>query len=289
MANELAKTQQHGLSVSGQVHIGSTREVFALAEALAKAKGFVPRSLAGDPNAIAAAILTGIELGMGPMEAMRSIHMVEGKPTMAAEVMLARALKAGVRWRWLQTTSEIAECEIEGTRMAFTMRDAQAAGVAGKDNWRKYPAAMLRARCISAAVRAVRPDVLGPQVYTQEELQPDARVVVDSQNMIVETVHEGPANAPVHVSVLPSLVTSAPARAQLSDVTSEAELVAWCAANAANIAKTDGARRDKAKTRIVETAQGLECDPVVALEAAGLAIAECAQALSDAKAAIEGF
>ena len=40
------------------------------------------------------------------------------------------------------------------------MAEAQAAGVATKDNWRKFPAAMLRARAASALVRAVYPDVL---------------------------------------------------------------------------------------------------------------------------------
>jgi hypothetical protein len=54
-------------------------------------------------------------------------------------------------------TERIGESE---TRMSFSIKDAQTAGVTGKDNWRKYPAAMLRARCIAALSRAVYPDLL---------------------------------------------------------------------------------------------------------------------------------
>jgi hypothetical protein len=35
----------------------------------------------------------------------------------------------------------------------FTIEDAGCAGLLAKDNWRKYPAAMLRARCISAVAQ----------------------------------------------------------------------------------------------------------------------------------------
>jgi len=55
--------------------------------------------------------------------------------------------------------------------MSFTIEQAQRAGVTGKDNWKKYPEAMLRARCISALARAVYPDVvLG--IYETDELEP---------------------------------------------------------------------------------------------------------------------
>jgi hypothetical protein len=56
------------------------------------------------------------------------------------------------------------------TPMTFTIEEAQAAGVAGKDNWRKYPKAMLRARCIAALARTVYPDLLAG-VYETEELE----------------------------------------------------------------------------------------------------------------------
>jgi hypothetical protein len=55
----------------------------------------------------------------------------------------------------------------------FTMEEAKQAGVAGKDNWRKYPKAMLFARALSAGVRAHCPDVSVCPVYVPEELGAD--------------------------------------------------------------------------------------------------------------------
>ena len=52
----------------------------------------------------------------------------------------------------------------------FSLEDAARAKLAG-DNWQKYPAAMLRARVITAAARAYAPDVLDG-VYDPDELSP---------------------------------------------------------------------------------------------------------------------
>lgn len=163
------------LVVSGNVRLDGVADVFKLASALAQAEGFIPRGLVGKPNAIAAAILTGLELGLGPMEAMRSIHIVEGKPTMSADLMLARAIRAGVRIEWEQCDGEAAILRLERSGMkhrhSFTIGEARAAGLATKDVWKKYAPAMLRARCVSAALRAFAPDVLGAGVYTPEEVE----------------------------------------------------------------------------------------------------------------------
>jgi hypothetical protein len=50
------------------------------------------------------------------------------------------------------------------------MEDAHRAGLSGKGPWKSYPAAMLRARAISAMARAMFPDALSGVVYTPEEL-----------------------------------------------------------------------------------------------------------------------
>lgn len=162
------------LAVSGNVRLDGVGDVFKLAQALSQAEGFIPRGLVGKPNAIAAAILTGLELGLGPMEAMRSIHIVEGKPTMSADLMLARAIRAGIRIEWEQCDGEAATLKLERSGMkhrhSFTFAEAQRAGLTSKDVWKKYAPAMLRARCVSAALRAFAPDVLGAGVYTPEEV-----------------------------------------------------------------------------------------------------------------------
>jgi hypothetical protein len=66
------------------------------------------------------------------------------------------------------TYETLREGDPEPTRMAFTAEQARQAGLGG-DNWRRYPAAMLRARCSLALARAVYSDImLG--VYDPDEL-----------------------------------------------------------------------------------------------------------------------
>ena len=55
--------------------------------------------------------------------------------------------------------------------MEFTIEEEKAAGVTGKKKKKKYPAAMLRARCIAALARVVFPDLL-LGVYESDELAP---------------------------------------------------------------------------------------------------------------------
>jgi len=131
------------------------------------ASRLLPRSIT-TPEAAFAVICTGRELGLTAMQSLRSIHIIEGKPTMSADLMVALVKRSPVcrHFSLVETTAERAVYETQRvgdpspTRLAFTMAEARASAIAGKDNWRKFPAAMLRARAASALVRAVYPDVL---------------------------------------------------------------------------------------------------------------------------------
>lgn len=161
---------------------GSFEDAKTFAKVLAQARGFVPRDYIGQPAAILAAIVMGSEIGIGPMQALRSIHVIEGKPQLSADLMLALAIRAGVRVEWLQCDTQAARCKLtrEGFpdhEQSFTWEEAERAGLTGPSrsgkpsNWMKYPAAMLRARCISHGLRAWSPDVLGAGVYAEGELE----------------------------------------------------------------------------------------------------------------------
>lgn len=140
------------------------------------ASRLLPRSIS-TPEAAFAVIATGRELGLSAMQALRAIHIVEGKPTLSADLMvgLVKRSEACAFFRLVESTGAVATYETHRrgepspTRLSFTLDEAKAAGVASKDNWRRYPAAMLRARCAAALARAVYPDlVLG--VYDPDEL-----------------------------------------------------------------------------------------------------------------------
>lgn len=137
---------------------------------------FVPKALRGKPEAVLACILAGHEAGISPMQSLAKIHVVEGRPAMAAELMRALVLRAGHEI-WIEestSTRVIVAGQRAGServsRVAWTMDDAKRASLAGKNNWRSYPRAMLLARATAELCRALFPDVLAGISHTIEEL-----------------------------------------------------------------------------------------------------------------------
>lgn len=137
---------------------------------------FVPKGLQGKPESVLACILYGAELGLGPMQSLNSIHVIEGRTAMSPELMRAMVARHGHRIDVVQNSNEV--CEMKGVRadtggtatVKWTMDDAKLAGLAHKDNWKKYPRAMLMARCTSELCRILFPDVVAGLSYTPEEV-----------------------------------------------------------------------------------------------------------------------
>lgn len=113
---------------------------------------FVPGALRGNEPAIAACIMYGLEIGIGPMQALQSIHIIDGRPQPSSELMRALVQSAGHELWTVESTR--VKATVRGRRRnsaivaeaTFTMEDAKDAGIAFKSNWKKYPRAMLRAR-----------------------------------------------------------------------------------------------------------------------------------------------
>lgn len=150
-------------------------EAWSLAQRVAQTE-FVPSALRGRPEAVLAAMLTGHEVGIGPMQALAKIHVIEGRPSMAAELMRALVMREGHEL-WIEESTST-RCTIGAkrsnsareTRVSWTLDDAKKAGLEGRQNWRKYPRAMLLARATAELCRAVFPDLLAGISYTSEEL-----------------------------------------------------------------------------------------------------------------------
>jgi hypothetical protein len=136
--------------------------------------GFLPTSV-NTPEKAMAIILTGRELGIGTMQALRSINVIQGRPTVSAELMLALCYQRVPGFK-CDVVSSSESCTVKMRRGngdtydgTFTSDDAKKAGLAEKDIWKKYGAAMLRARAISAGCRVIAPDaIMG--LYTPEEM-----------------------------------------------------------------------------------------------------------------------
>lgn len=141
---------------------------------------FVPKALRGKEYAVAACILTGREIGIGPMESLQKIHMIEGKPSLSSELMRSLVLRAGheIRFTTLTDTKVVIEGRRSGgeswTSVTWTMEDARRIGVAAKDVWKKYPRAMLSNRATSELCRLIFPDALGGISLTPEEIEDEA-------------------------------------------------------------------------------------------------------------------
>lgn len=147
-----------------------------LARAVA-ATEFVPKGLRNRPEAVVAAILQGHELGLEPMASLTKIHVVDGRPTLAAELMRALVQRAGHEI-WLEESSSTKvvmggrrKGEEHPTRITWTIDDAKRAKLAGKTNWQNYPRAMLVARATGELCRILFADVLSGLSYTIEEVK----------------------------------------------------------------------------------------------------------------------
>lgn len=135
---------------------------------------FVPKALRNNTAAVTAAILFGRELGMAPMHSLSGIHMVEGKPTLAAETMRAQVLAAGHEIGYGEVSSS--KVEVKGRRkgetswtvLTWTLADAQRAGLANKNVWKSYPRQMLTARATAELCRLIFPDVTHGMRATEE-------------------------------------------------------------------------------------------------------------------------
>lgn len=150
-------------------------DVMRLSAELAKS-ALLPQELRGKTADVLATILAGEELGIKPMAALRSIHIIKGKPVLSADGMVAVVLGSGLAeyFTCTESTGAVATYETKRRgsptpqRMSFTIDEAKAAGLASGDNWKRYGAAMLRARAKAALARDVYPDALAG-VYEEGE------------------------------------------------------------------------------------------------------------------------
>lgn len=113
--------------------------------------------------------------GMHPAIAARDYHIVDGRPALKADALLARFQTAGGKVVWNAYTDSSVSATFShpqggSATVEWTIAQAESAGLTRKDNWKKYPRAMLRARVVSEGIRTVYPGV-SVGVYTPEELQ----------------------------------------------------------------------------------------------------------------------
>lgn len=202
---------------------------------------FVPKAFRGKPEAVMAALLTGREIGLGPMTALQRIHVIEGKAGLDAQGMRAQVLAAGHDLWIIESTPD--RCTVGGRRrgsdheqqVTWTIQEARAAGLAGKGNWKGYPRQMLQARATAEMCRLIAPDAIGGLAYSAEELE-DERPTTITRQRRTEPAPTEIADV-VRITTTPQAVAPAAPAWDDSDVV-DAELVTEPAA------ETPGVRHD---------------------------------------------
>jgi hypothetical protein len=131
-----------------------------------------PKQYAGKPHDAFVAILAGGEVGFQPMQALKSIAVINGNPTIWGDGLPALAYSSGLLKRFeegfngggdeLHAWVRVERKDVEGAReFRFSVLDAKRAGLWDKAGpWKQYPSRMLQMRARSYAFRDTFADVL---------------------------------------------------------------------------------------------------------------------------------
>jgi hypothetical protein len=140
----------------------------------------VPKAYQGKPQDIMVCVQWGMELGLAPMQALQNIAVINGKPSVYGDAMMALVQASPVcegvdeTIEGEGTTNPVAVCiaRRKGRNpviVRFSVEDAKRAGLWGKQGpWQSYPKRMLAMRARGFALRDAFPDVLKGLITVEE-------------------------------------------------------------------------------------------------------------------------
>lgn len=146
---------------------------------LAAKSDFVPKDYRGRPDNVMVAIQMGSELGLAPMQSLQNISVINGRPSVWGDAMLALCRRSPL-CEDVQETSEgegdnlTAICLVRRKGASpvivpFSVADAKKAGLWGKQGpWQQYPHRMLQLRARGFALRDAFPDLLRGLMSAEE-------------------------------------------------------------------------------------------------------------------------
>lgn len=141
-------------------------EAMRYAEMIADTE-MVPKDFRGKAGNVLVAVQMGAELGLPPMQSLQNIAVINGRPAIWGDALLALVSgRSDCEDVVEECTDREAKCTIKRrgkspVTRTFSMDDAQKAGLAGKQGpWTQYPKRMLQMRARSWAIRDCYPDAL---------------------------------------------------------------------------------------------------------------------------------
>jgi hypothetical protein len=229
MTTELSTTTSRGLALQ------TFDDAWKFWQMVAKTD-FAPKDFRGKPEACLLAGQHGAELGLGPMQSIQCIAVINGRPSIWGDAALALVQSSAVCEYVTEEIEEGKEGESlaaictakrrgypKATTVRFSVADAKKAGLWGKSGpWSQYPKRMLQLRARGFALRDAFPDVLKGLV-TAEEAQdyaanPESPPVVVTQPQRTETPASQPAPQPVKAATDADMVKAKKAISATRDV-----------------------------------------------------------------------
>jgi len=186
MGNEITTTEiRHGESSPAAIRAErgeafnltprNLDEAFRLAEMLASSE-MVPKGYGGKPANVLVAVQWGHEVGLKPLQALQNIAVINGRPTLWGDALVALVRNSPLCEYIIETTDAAgtAFCQVkrrgeqEQVR-SFSDADAKTAGLLGKDGpWKSNPKRMKQMRARAFALRDVFADVLKGMQMAEE-------------------------------------------------------------------------------------------------------------------------
>jgi hypothetical protein len=149
--------------------------------------GLVPKDIRTAESALFV-IMAGRDLGLSPVQSLRSIRPIQGKIEASADLQLGLYHRQGGKSRWLKLDATGAELELSASWLTsphvskFGTEDAKRAELMSNANYRKYPQAMFRSRAITQGLKDIG-FLAGAGVYAPGEL--GGAVVVDASGEVL--------------------------------------------------------------------------------------------------------
>ena len=129
-------------------------------------------------------VMAGAEIGLPPFASMSGIHIVNGKPTLGAN-LIATLVKNDPRYDYRVKRADNEACVLawyEGGALvgesSFSIQEANAAGLTNKQTWKAYASDMLFARALTRGARRYAPGIFGgAPIYTPDEMGVDLSLI----------------------------------------------------------------------------------------------------------------
>ena len=191
--NQIVKTETSSYALSPT----TLQEAVEFAETLAKST-MVPKHYQNKSGDILVAMQMGAELGLKPIQSLQNIAVINGKPSVYGDSLLA-LVQSNPLCEYIQESfdedSMTAKCCVkrkgeEEYIATFSQKDAQKAGLWNRQgSWTQYPKRMLQMRARGFALRDKFADALGGLITAEEakdmpvENKPSIKTVQEEQKI----------------------------------------------------------------------------------------------------------